>query len=206
MVEQISKQDFWERVIQVGNGYTRFVGKRDFAAYDAAVEAARSKIELDPDDSRIYGGSPDAPDELWVPENMFVPTGPDDDFNLVYSLATDGAHYPVLDLDCLKFEGTEWKRSGRSIVTYIQDHGNNREFKVPIPTNGNTVITPSTNGRSHLWSGKRGSWETYCDLLATVPGEDAAKYRKVVMSKGYGALRPPWVHKDQKEAGVADGE
>lgn len=191
MVDDMDKQTFWDKVICLQGGVRRFVAKKDFA------KNARVR-ETKPNQEGAYSGSADDEDDF-VPYAIFLPETPDDDFNLVLSLANDGAHYPLYDLDLLNYKTTKWKKSGRNLVTYVQHRGSQTELKIPLPPTGETTITPSTSGNTHVWSSRRCSWETYLEQLAQVPGEDAAAFRKAVTIKGFGGLRPPWVVKLPEE-------
>ena len=191
----ISKRDFWDKVIRVGPHETRLVAKTDLNA------------KLPEDDPEENFGSYSSPKkrqiEAKVPFKLWVPATPEDDFNLVLSLCTDGCHRPVVDLDFPKDKLSFKDDSSLSRVLMYVDDG--RGGRQQIIFKGAVVVFPSTNF-AHLYTDVPMTFSEYTDLLGEIPGEDASAYRTNTVNAGFGALRPPWVKKGDSSNGPSGGE
>lgn len=98
--------------------------------------------------------------------NIFVPENWDDDYDLVLTLATDGMTYPVYDCD-----DTEQRR---------------------LALVSGCMITPS-NKNWGAWSSWPEEWSEFLAKLEDHPNEG---YYAMNATRGWCALRPPWVPKD----------
>ena len=172
----ISKQQFWEEVIEISPVIRRYVGKRELLTREQIVQLGGYEQQKKKLTEEITG--------------MFIPLGPDDDFNLVYSLCTDGMHRPVFDLDYPKEQLT----FGGNNKLYIVEGGSRHEFKTP----GNLIVVDSTT-HCHAYCQTPVFFTEYLEYLAELPGEDAQKFRHNVERMGYGGLRPPWIVKKEGE-------
>lgn len=184
----LDKQTFYEKAIRCGPNkeHRRLVMKRDLEKADMIIRESQQKG----DDG--YGITVQREPETNT--TLFVPAGPEDDFNLVSSLCTDGLHRPVLDLDFgkdeLEFHLTGGPYGNRA---YVVHRGSRIEVKFP---DGDLIVTDSTNN-CHVWLQGGCLFSQYVELLGLVPGEDARKFATNVKNKGFGCLRAPWIKKEQ---------
>lgn len=181
----ITRESFYENVIVCPEpGVKRLVMKRDLVAAQRAV--------IKGDGDYIFQMEL----EEKIEQRMWVPTGPDDnDYNLVLSLCTDGLHRPVFDLDFerdqLQFQTD--KNTRTQCRAYVTHDGSRTELRFP---SGESYVFDSTN-HCHLYIQRPSLFTEYLAYLEMVPGDDGYKYMSNVRRRGFGALRPPWVKKEE---------
>jgi hypothetical protein len=174
---EMDKDTFWRQVM-CGDGWQRFVAKTELVS-----------VEVTDVEEGGYSDVVTRRLEENIEFKLFVPETVDDDYNLVLSLCTDGAHRPVLDLDFGK-DALQFKPGSETTRFYVTDGGSRSEVTVP----GVGVVVPSTN-HCHLYTDVPLSFRAYVELLQQVPGDDARKYASNVSVQGFGSARPPWIRK-----------
>ena len=187
-MEAITKKVFEKTVVNVPNRPTvrRFVGWQDFESQ------LRVMSTLPENDGDVYPSARQIQIEHDLYTDMWDPATSDREYNLVFSLCTDGTHRPVMDIDYTPENFKFIKYEHRAPRLQFRHKGSLSEVK--LPGSGNVVALPSTHFL-HVYYDFPMSFDQYIVLLNSVPGEDARKYATNVYANGYGALRPPWVKK-----------
>ena len=178
----MDRQEYWDKCIVIGPDIRRFVAQVDL------TPARTEEVETE---DRYGKGIKQVQIDAGKKFRMFEPSHPEQDFNIVLSLCTDGTHRPLFDLDYPLSDMNTSERRGRT-QTYLIFEGSN---KLILDLQGTTVMVPSTSHR-HAYNNMALSFEEYVKLLKKLPGKDAENYRYCVESQGYGGLRPPWVKKE----------
>lgn len=147
------KHAYWNRCIAgtdpvTGAPYKRFVARSEFMA-----------------ESR---GNTHQSMPIWEPKS------PDDDFNLVLSLCTDGMHRPLVDVDEFTYEySTKERLPGTKMFA--------------------RSVVPSTS-HWHVYHHYGVDFNRQLKLL-----DSNASYKDNVQRAGFASLRPPWVSKGWME-------
>lgn len=181
---EMARRHFFDTHIELGGGHRRFVMRRDLAAAHKILKEAK--------ETEKYGVVLEREAEtntlLWIPSEY------DEDFNLITSLATNGLHYGLYDIDFP--------------VTDVQFHETNRDRPMMMVQHEGTQVVVNFKGpiriyksssNCHVLEMRPSTLTEYKQTLASIPGEDARKYRMNIESVGYGALRVPWVKKTEQE-------
>ena len=181
-------QRTFQKVLEPAPGVVRFVINADLDLMQQFIDQAPF------DEEKGYNWAESKVLASQVRQVMYPFVGFDQPFNLVTSLCDDGWHRPVFDLDFepdqLEFnENGEFawlkRNGGRSALSFKHGDG-------PI----NAAAYNSTN-HLHVYTDEPMLFTEYMELLAGVPGEDARKYHANCQRRGFGALRPPWIHKGE---------
>jgi hypothetical protein len=104
---------------------------------------------------------------------IWAPTTPDDEFNLVLSLCTDGKHRTLIDVDETTYDKPPFRLTGSQLY-------------------GASVV-PSTS-HWHVYHHHGVTLQTQIKYL-----DGNEKYADHVKRAGFAALRPPWIHKGWAE-------